>query len=795
MAKKKQKKKSVFKRFIIFLFIMAIIGVVGFFGYKSYTELTEIKETIESYEFEIATESITDLTLPTKINEKIEIKWTSSNQNVISNHGKVTQPSFEEEGANVTLTAELVISYEEILSETLASIIIKDLEPYSFTVYVPAKVATNEEKVQSVLERLVLSTQTYSSIILPTTACYDGITILWNSSNKNVMSNTGEVNTPSVDTNITLTATVEYNGYSLEKEFIITVLKDEPVIELIDEKFDDQAATSQYKTINGNGVVYHNARIMEEEGASVEDETDLNSTIPSFIRLRNQDENNGYFEINNIINPKIFSFKYKYADGPTSEKSKLVITITSNNIDKVLEETVLHKDEYLVYSLDLTSYEEVSIKVEHVEDWSSNAYLDIDDVYVSTNASNEDIKSWIINNTPTSVTNSIVLPFTTVYGGKISWESNSSALTSTGIVTRADDPTTVTLTCNVEYLGSKSTFTIEVLVKGKGSSEALEIYFIDIGKYGAGDCGECTYIKFGDIDVIVDAGDHFDATKQAINEAINQRLSDGVIEYVIATHPDGDHIGGMASLFESYEIENLIKFEDEYHTNKFANMKEAYLQEGCNVYEVKDDIIDQNKGDKFIQFSNDIYINFIDTTYYTNEESNGKSIVFTLTAYGTTVLMTGDADNASGHTDLEEKYKEAVGDIDILKVVHHGTSNGTTSSYLDTINPEVAIICNGNYLGNKHGHPTPTAISNLYNHNELMEVYAITGGGTIDGVVNMNNRTYKCSSEDRFNQRNGTITVSIDNNGYTISSEYFGTNPIQLKDTYYYQAIKANGLA
>ena len=96
----------------------------------------------------------------------------------------------------------------------------------------------------------------------------------------------------------------------------------------------------------------------------------------------------------------------------------------------------------------------------------------------------------------------------------------------------------------------------------------------------------------------MDAGDHFESTIQAINEAINQRLEDNVIEYVIATHPDGDHIGGMASLFENYEIETLIKFEGTYSTQKYQKMETAFKNEGCEVFEIQSDIISQNKGDK-----------------------------------------------------------------------------------------------------------------------------------------------------------------------------------------------------
>jgi beta-lactamase superfamily II metal-dependent hydrolase len=284
----------------------------------------------------------------------------------------------------------------------------------------------------------------------------------------------------------------------------------------------------------------------------------------------------------------------------------------------------------------------------------------------------------------------------------------------------------------------------------------------------------------------VDAGDNFESTVKAISETINQNMEDGVIEYVIATHPDGDHIGGMKALFDQYTIESLIKFEGNYTSQKYKNFETAYINEGCDVYQIKSDIIDKNKGDKFISLSSDVFISFIDTTYYSSSESNGKSIVFVLEAYGTRVLMTGDADNASGHTDLEQKYMKAVGDIDILKVVHHGTSNGTTSEFLNIVDPEVAIICNGNYLGNKHGHPHPTAIKNLYSYDESIKVYCITGGGTIDGVANKTNNTYKCSSEDRFNQRNGLITLIIDNTGYKFNSEYYGSNLMELKNTQYY---------
>lgn len=797
MAKKRKKKKN-FKGLIIGLLFIFILALVGYLGYRSYVEIQGIVSDIENFEYNIPDDLSSNITFPTKIGDKITIEWDSSNKEYLSNSGEVTFPDFEEGDQQVTLTGKIIIDFQEILTPYILEILGIEIEEIKEEVTIPSKLASNEDKVKSVIERLSLIDETYSSINLPSKLCYESITITWNSSNKAVMSNDGVVYTPSTNTDIILTAEVKSNDYVDVKEFKIKVLAQEKLIEVIDDNFDNQAQTSKYTTFTStSGVTYNNARILEVEGASASDD-ELNATVPSFVRLRNKDENNGSFILNDIDNINSFSFKYKFSGSQKTENSILKITVSSLNEElQVIEIPVKHINEFTLYNVSLSKYygKKLNIKVEHIDEWSGETFIDIDDVNVKTNVSIDDLEQWLLNNAQTNVSKSVILPFVTIYGGGITWESsNPQILSKEGIVNKQETSQTVTLTATIKYLDQTKKITIDVVVIGLGAVEELEIFFIDIGKYGAGDCGESTYIKLGDIDIIVDAGDNFESTVKAISETINQNMEDGVIEYVIATHPDGDHIGGMKALFDQYTIESLIKFEGNYTSQKYKNFETAYINEGCDVYQIKSDIIDKNKGDKFISLSSDVFISFIDTTYYSSSESNGKSIVFVLEAYGTRVLMTGDADNASGHTDLEQKYMKAVGDIDILKVVHHGTSNGTTSEFLNIVDPEVAIICNGNYLGNKHGHPHPTAIKNLYSYDESIKVYCITGGGTIDGVANKTNNTYKCSSEDRFNQRNGLITLIIDNTGYKFNSEYYGSNLMELKNTQYYSGILQNNL-
>lgn len=795
MANKKKKKKTRNnKSLFTLLVVIVIICLAGYLSFQGYQEIIDLKQVIDEFQFDIPSDLENNIDLPTRINEQVTIEWKSSNEKIISNTGLINKPSFEEDDTVVTLTGKIKIQYKQILSEILINLLDIKIDDIIKQVEIKAIEATDEDKVLSVINRLQLIDQTYSSLSFPLSFCYESIKIDWDSLNDNVIDDNGNVTTPLKDTEVKIIAVVSSNDVEMTKEFVLIVLSKPQIIETVDDQFDNLAPTSTYSTINTNEVTYYNARIIEVENENNNEFKDTNDNVPSIIRLRNKGEENGSFVITNVEKPELFSFKYKFSGNQKTESSKLRITINGNNKETVEEIQVKHQVDFATIEIPLTTYNNVTIKVEHIDEWSGDTFIDIDDVFVSRNIMVNDLKEWITNNMQTSISKSIILPFTTPYGGIITWESDSDALTNTGIVNKKEQSQKVTLTANIKYIDQQEIITIEVNIKGEGSVPSLEIYFIDIGKYGAGDCGESTYIKYGNIDIIVDAGDHFDATTKAVNEAIKQRMEDDTIEYVIATHPDGDHIGGMASLFNEFEIETLIKFEGSYSTQKYQKMEKAFQNEGCEVYEIKSNIIDKNLGKKFITLNNDVYISFIDTSYYTSDESNGKSIVFVLEAYGTRVLMTGDADNAAGHVDLEQQYQQQVGNIDILKVVHHGTANGTSIEFLNVVDPEVAIICNGNYLGNKHGHPTPTCLSNLYTYDINMKVYAITGGGTIDGIVNKANRTYKCSSEDRFNQRNGLITLFIDNNGYSLSSEYYGNNILEINQTDYYKAISANNL-
>ncbi|MBR2070860.1 MAG: hypothetical protein IJ981_05465, partial [Clostridia bacterium] len=65
-----------------------------------------------------------------------------------------------------------------------------------------------------------------------------------------------------------------------------------------------------------------------------------------------------------------------------------------------------------------------------------------------------------------------------------------------------------------------------------GDTEELQIHFLELGnKY----TGDCTLIKVGDTEVLIDAGSRKNSAV-AIKEYVDKFCTDGVLEYVIATH-------------------------------------------------------------------------------------------------------------------------------------------------------------------------------------------------------------------------------------------------------------------
>lgn len=194
----------------IFLFLLLLI-LSGCTSKKTLQDLLD--------EIDLPDETIENINLPTSYQlngEEVDAIWNSSEPNVISTEGVVTQGI---EDKNVTIS--LILAYK---NETLTK---------NFVIKVPG--IGLENFIEEAINTLEIPEETNENIILPKSFMYEGkkITTSWSSSNQNALSNNGEVGLIAKDTFVELTVTGTYDGVSKTKVFQLTIIA-LPVAEQID---------------------------------------------------------------------------------------------------------------------------------------------------------------------------------------------------------------------------------------------------------------------------------------------------------------------------------------------------------------------------------------------------------------------------------------------------------------------------------------------------------------------------------------------------------------------------------
>ena len=222
------------------------------------------------------------------------------------------------------------------------------------------------------------------------------------------------------------------------------------------------------------------------------------------------------------------------------------------------------------------------------------------------------------------------------------------------------------------------------------ADDSLKVRFVDVGQ------GDCEIVQFPDgRNMIIDGG-----TNETSSELVNVIKSYGIkrFDYVVATHPHEDHIGGLDDVVESFEIGNVYLPDTSSTSVSFKNLLKSISQSGAKVNRAYEGVtmIDET----------DIKAEFLAPVSNDYEDANNYSAVLKLTYKGFSFLFTGDAETISEHDMIENgAYLKS----DVLKVGHHGSTTSTSNQFLRAVNPAVAVISVGR--DNSYGHP----------HREILE--------------------------------------------------------------------------
>ncbi len=199
---------------------LVFVGALGLVGCKPVedgpTDLEQLAEAL--LEVELASETSSNLTLPSTGLHDVVITWSSSNTSVIGNDGTVTVPTFTEGNKVVTITASLTLG-DDTLTKT-----------FNVTV-LAATTKTDAEKIAEAKASLLLvaSDLVVADIVLPVIS--GDATVVWATSDATLITAAGVVTRPTFgDGNkaVTLTATLTLGALTETKEFALTIKEEAP---------------------------------------------------------------------------------------------------------------------------------------------------------------------------------------------------------------------------------------------------------------------------------------------------------------------------------------------------------------------------------------------------------------------------------------------------------------------------------------------------------------------------------------------------------------------------------------
>ena len=235
--------------------------------------------------------------------------------------------------------------------------------------------------------------------------------------------------------------------------------------------------------------------------------------------------------------------------------------------------------------------------------------------------------------------------------------------------------------------------------------QEIKIYFVDVGQ------GDSTLIQtIEGKNILIDGGGSefgsFDVGESILLPyLLDRRIT--TIDYLMISHFDSDHIGGVFAILENLKVKNIIISKQGETSENLKKFYEITNNKGIRTIIVKKgDIVEIDKYSHFeILFPKD---NLIEDNIL-----NNNSIVARFNSLNFSILFTGDIEEIA-----EKRLCELYSGTDkleafVLKVAHHGSKTSSTEEFLELVKPKIALIGVGK--NNNFGHPNIDVIERLEN--------------------------------------------------------------------------------
>ena len=174
---------------------------------------------------------------------------------------------------------------------------------------------------------------------------------------------------------------------------------------------------------------------------------------------------------------------------------------------------------------------------------------------------------------------------------------------------------------------------------------------------------------------------------------------DRSLDLVINTHPDADHLAGLVSLLDRYQVEQTLVSDVESNSRLYdawqAELAETLLtpvvaQRGTNL------MLGENLRATILN---------PEPEHSGFDQANNRSVVLHLQYGRISFLLPGDieapVERRLAHSGLPLAAT-------VLKSPHHGSKTSSSAAFLEAVDPRLVVISAGE--DNRFGHPAPEVI-------------------------------------------------------------------------------------
>ena len=218
------------------------------------------------------------------------------------------------------------------------------------------------------------------------------------------------------------------------------------------------------------------------------------------------------------------------------------------------------------------------------------------------------------------------------------------------------------------------------------NNEDFNVLFMYVGQ------ADSTLVKYKNKIMLIDAGNNEDG-KNIVKFLKDKGISK--LDYIVGTHYDEDHIGGLDDIIENFDIGKFYLSNGGELGPNYYNLEKAAKKKNLAITIPK-------VGDK-IDFG-DVDMEVMAASKFDGKNDNNASIVIQAKYGSRKYLFMGDLEK-------QEEAKRKWNEVDVLKAGHHGSNTSSTQEFLNQVKPKYVFVSAGK--NNKYRLPNVKAIERI----------------------------------------------------------------------------------